>query len=112
MVYSNNVRIQREYRRLQQQLIENENMGQNAYQTYLLNTSTEKNSSSDDAAVCVNGTNIPTAAGSKNIKISVKHNSQTTTHEHQKKILQFSFDTDTKKKGDENVINIDVSDLP
>jgi beta-lactamase regulating signal transducer with metallopeptidase domain len=108
LVYENNARIQREYRRVQNQYAEN--VRDNSYFIYNTNKSTGNNTE-DNTTVCVNGNNNLSTLESKNIKISVKH-FRKPNDIHQKKFLQFSFNNDTKKTGQENVVNVEVSDLP
>jgi beta-lactamase regulating signal transducer with metallopeptidase domain len=108
LVYENTARIQREYRRVQNQYAENDR--NNSYFIYNTNKS-YGNNTDENATVCVSGNNNLSPLESKNIKISVKH-FRKPAYIHQKKILQFSFDNETKKPGQENVINVEVNDLP
>jgi beta-lactamase regulating signal transducer with metallopeptidase domain len=109
-VYNNGTRIQREYQKrvhdqYAQDLMDNSNF----------NYSTKKSSiedSEDNSMVCVNGNNNPSSPENKNIKILVTHSPKPKDHINQKKFLQFSFDNNTKKPGRENVIRVEVSDLP
>ena len=109
-IYENNERIQREYRKMQNQYTEK--VWENSYSTYSKNKSTAKNTEDDNApTVWLNRTN-PSLVTTNNIKISVKHLPKSKNPDHLKKFLQFSFDTDTKKTNNKNVINVEVSDLP
>lgn len=108
MVYNNNARIQRQYKAVQKRYAEA--FKNNSYFTYSTNKSSEKNT---DNKVKVNENNeLPSAKEYTNIKIEVKHSPKPDGDLHQKKFLQFSFDSNTQKPGHKKVINVELMDLP
>jgi beta-lactamase regulating signal transducer with metallopeptidase domain len=109
-VYENNKRIQREFRKIQNEYTEN--VWENSYPVYGKNRSTAKTMENDNAAtVWPNQTNSSPVT-TNNIKISVKHLPKGKNPEQSRKFLQLSFDTNIKKTNTQNVINVEVSNLP
>lgn len=106
-VYENNAKIQQVYKRKQKQYAENIN------DNYYFNYSVGKASGNKkEITECIQETNTPSTSGTKNIKISIKHIPNLSVVLNEKKFLQFSFDNDAKKSGHENIINVEVSELP
>ena len=67
----------------------------------------------DNTVVCINGNKNLSTGTSSNIVISSKHMHTLKPNKlHQKKFIQFSFDSNTNKPGQKNVISVEVTDLP
>jgi beta-lactamase regulating signal transducer with metallopeptidase domain len=107
LIYENAERVQREYRRIENQSAEN--MGENSYYSY--DGSPAAKNTDNAPTVWISGNNT-SSTGSKNIKITVKHLPGTNNTEHLKKLLQISFDTNPRKTGDDNAVSVEVTDLP
>ena len=111
MVYNNNVRIQREYQRTQSRYAKS--MNNNSYGVNYSTNKPSEGNAEDNTVVCVNGNNNPSTIISSNITISPKRKLTVKPNRlHQKKFIQFSFDSDTNKPGQKSVINVEVTDLP
>ncbi len=112
MVYNNNVRIQREYQRTQSRYAES--MNNNSYGVNYSTSWPSKRNAENNATVCINGNNNLSTVTSSNMEISSNKHLRTLKPNklHQKKFIQFSFDSDSNKPGQKNVINVEVTDLP
>ena len=111
MVYNNNARIQREYKRAQSGYAEAWN--NNSYDVnYSTNRPSEGNAE-DNTVARINGNNNVSTVTCSNIALSPKHIRTVRPNKlHQKKFIQFSFDSDTNKSGQKKVINVEITDLP
>ncbi|KAA9037733.1 M56 family metallopeptidase [Ginsengibacter hankyongi] len=114
MIYSKNERVQREYQRVPDH--PKEKALSNPYYKYRINTSPspeDETETDGNELVSVNASNNSFSTGeSKKTKIILKPSEKSNAGVHQRKILQFSFDTNTKKPGHQNVVNVEVTDLP
>ena len=105
--------IQRKYQRMQRQYSVNRSMNNNSYFIYSARkSSVNENSEDNTATVWVNGSNSPTPLDARSVKISIKHLPRCIDSAHPKKLMQFSFATNTEKIEHENVIKVEVTDLP
>ncbi len=105
--------IQRKYQRMQRQYSVNRSMNNNSYFIYSpRKSSVNENSEDNTATVWVNGSNSPTPLDARSVKISIKHLPRCIDSAHPKKLMQFSFATNTEKSEHENVIKVEVTDLP
>ncbi|HWH63983.1 MAG TPA: M56 family metallopeptidase [Ginsengibacter sp.] len=106
--------IQRKYQRMQRQYSVNRSMNNNSYFIYSpRKSSVNENSEDNTATVWVNGSNSPTPLDARSVKISIKHLPRCIDSAHPKKLMQFSFaTTNTEKSEHENVIKVEVTDLP
>ncbi len=111
MVYDNNIRIQREYQRSQSRYAESKNNN-----SYGVNYSTgwpSEGNAENNTVVCINGNSDAPTIRSKNLNLSPRHMPNPKSNKlHQKKFIQFSFDSDTNKPGQKSIINVEVTDLP
>jgi len=113
MIYSKNERVQREYQRVQKRYSKEKAMTNPDY-IYSINTSPAPEQPADDNAlvrVSSNNTLFSTAE-SKKIKMIIKANDKLGESVHQRKFVQFSLDNHTKKPGHQNIISVEVTDLP
>ena len=107
--------IQRKYQRMQRQYSVNRSMNNNSYFIYSPRKSPVNEISEDNTAttVWVNGSNNgPSPLDARSVKISIKHLPRCIDSAHPKKLMQFSFATNTEKTEHENVIKVEVTDLP
>ena len=105
--------IQRKYQRMQRQYSVNRSINNNSYFIYSpRKSSINENSADNTATVWVNGSNSPTPLDARSVKISIKHLPRCIDSAHPKKLMQFSFATNTEKSEHENVIMVEVTDLP
>lgn len=113
MVYNSNVRTQREYQRSQSQCAESRNNSYGVNYNYSISRPSERNAK-NDGIICINGNNVLSAVASSNIEISPNKHLRTIKPNklHQKKFIHFSFDSNSNKPGQKNVVNVEVTDLP
>ena len=101
-IYENDKKIQQLYKSIQRQ--NEKKLKGNFYFNYRLNTAPDNNV---EITEDVHEKNKPLTSGTKNIKISIKHIPIPGGVINEKKVIQFSFDKETKNSGSENNI-IDV----
>jgi len=111
MFYDNNVRIQREYQRNQSRYTKNKN-NNSCGVNYSTGWPSEGNAE-NNTVVCINGNSDAPTIRSKNLNMLPRHTSNPKSNKlHQKKFIQFSFDSDTNKPGQKSIINVEMTDLP
>ena len=104
----NNTKIQQAYKKMQRQY--ERNTGDNYYYNYSNNTAVADNDEEAKAACQPNS--APSNSWKKTFQISIKRIPNHTGVLNEKKPLQFSFYKDDEKSNHENVISVEVNDLP